>query len=135
MFEHQIKEMLTVEQWAMWKRHMKRNNVVFKDGFVDNYEFHEFYKTLGIVERQDESSSEGRSSIKGDKPLVPTDSPEGDGLGGEMDVHPYDHVPQRREAHDEQPPLQEPSNGPENVRPAEGESPRIHGPTKEQLGG
>jgi len=118
MNNKEIQEMLTVSQWAMWLRYVKKNNVKNEGGRWSDYEFHEFYTSLTHPEVEGEAISEGRSSAKGSEPVVPCDVPEGHGIGEQLELHSYDHVPQRRDAHGDELPLQESGDGPPTVGPS-----------------
>lgn len=118
MNNKQIQEMLTVSQWGMWLRYVKKNNVKNEGGLWPNYEFHEFYTSLDLKEIEGEQAiCQGRCASKGDKPVVPCDVPEGHGIGEQMGLHAHDHVAGRREAHDGEQTLHKPCDGPTNVGP------------------
>lgn len=117
-----IQDMLTVAEWGMWLRYIKKNNVKNIGGLWTDYDFHEFYTSLDIKETEGEmpleNISKGRSDSKGGQSLVPSNVPEGHGIGDEMGLHAYDHIPQRRNPYEVELPLSEPSNGPKNVGPS-----------------
>lgn len=122
MTTQQIQQMLTVPQWAMWLRYVKKNSVKNIGGLWPDYEFHEFYKFLDIKEAEvvkQDSSKEGCDS-SGDKPMVPSNLSEDNGVGEQMGVHSYDHVPGRWDSHAYQLPLPLPGDGFKDVGPSGG---------------
>lgn len=117
----QIQEMLTVEGWGHWLRYAKLHNVKNVGGQWPNSEFHDFYVSLGLTEVEGEDTCEGRGCLKGDKSVVPTDVPEGHGVGDPLGVYTHHNLPGGRKAQVHQLSLPEPSHGPQVVGPS-GES-------------
>lgn len=118
MNNKEIQETLTVAEWGMWLRYVKKNNVKNEGGRWPDYDFHEFYTNMQDLGVASEDSDKGRGFVTRDKPVVPTDVPEGHGIGDSVGLHPYDHVPKRREAQSGELSLPEFSDGPENVGPS-----------------
>lgn len=111
MNNQQIQEMLTVEGWGHWLRYVKLHNVKNVGGQWPNSEFHDFYISLDLKETEGEATCETGSRDKGSQRVVPSDVPEGHGIGCSVGLHTYDHVPERREAQDNKLPLSKPSHG------------------------
>lgn len=118
MNNQQIQEMLTVEGWGHWLRYVKLHNVKNVGGQWPNSEFHDFYVSLDLKETEGEATCERGSDSKRDKSVVPTDVPEGHGIGDSVGVHADNHLPHRWEAQIRQLSLPAPSNGPEGVGPS-----------------
>lgn len=116
MNSKQIQEMINTSQWGMWLRYVKKNNIKNEGGQWPNSEFHDFYVSLDVKEVEGEATCKAGSCVAGSESVVPRDVPEGHGVGEEVGLHAHDHVAGRREAHDWEPPLPEPSYGPQNVR-------------------
>lgn len=125
MNSKQIQEMLTVEQWGMWLRYVKKFNIKNEGGYWNNSTFHDFYVSLDLKEVEGEAACETGSCVTGSESVVPRDVPEGHGIGEEVGLHAHDHVAGRREAHDWQQALPEPSYGPQNVRLTDDKAPGV----------
>ena len=118
MTNREIQEMITVSQWGMWLQYVKKNNVKNEGGHWPDYEFHEFYTSLGWTEVEGEAHCEGGSRAEGGQSVVPSDVPEGHGIGREMVVYSDNNLVKRWQAHDWKPSLQKPSDGPKVVGPS-----------------
>lgn len=115
----QITEHLTVVEYAQWLRYkptipIKAYSVLANGEMAwDDYEFHRFYTNMMLGE-VNEDTSKRWSHSEGSEPVATGNAPEGHGGGAGDGVHSYDHVPKRREAHEYELPLPEPSCGPQN---------------------
>lgn len=118
MTSREIQEIITVSQWGMWLQYIKKNNVKNEGGHWPDYDFHEFYTSLGWTEVEGEAHCEGKLCTERGEPLVPSDVPEGHGIGREMVVYTDNNLVKRLEAHANIAPLQELSDGPKVVGPA-----------------
>ncbi len=107
----QIQEMITTTQWGMWLRYIKKHSVKNEGGQWPNSEFHDFYVSLGVTETEGEATCERGSDSKGSESVVRADVPEGHDSGTQIELLPYDHVPQRRTSHEELAALQQHSDG------------------------
>lgn len=133
MHDKDILEMLTVAQWALWKQYVKKNNVKKVATLWPDYDFHEFYTSLGHKEIEGEYAlSEGRSGAKGSEPVVAKHASEGHGDWEQMELYTYDHVPKRRETHEDKPSLQEPGNGLTNLGPSHEQTLGVQGCTESE---
>lgn len=114
MNNKQIQEMLTIRGWAKWLQYVRKNNIKNEGGLWPNYDYHEFY--LGL-EKEDcvEHKSEGGGYTSRSEPVVPCDVPEGHDCGGQMELQPYDHISERREASKDIEALPQPGDGPPNI--------------------
>lgn len=124
MNNQQIQELLTVAEWGGWIRFAKKNNLSYSEEHGwPGYEFNVFYTRIKFSEElENEANSERGNSTEGSQPVVPTDLPKADAIGGEVELQPYDHIPERRETPVQQLSLPEPSYGYTDPRLADGES-------------
>lgn len=119
MKDEELKSELTVEGWALWKRYVKLNNIKCDNGNWPDYDIHEFMKINDLVEgaKDEQVVREGGSNPEGDKPLVPGRMDEASAVVEQMELFPYDHIPDRREAHGDELSLQKPCHGPSDLGP------------------
>lgn len=114
----EIQKILTVPQWASWKRYCKHKGVEPEsESSWQEYDFNEFMNILDIVTEVEveQDKIEGGNGAERDNPLDPVCPPEANGVEQQLELFTYDHVCQRREAPSTELPLQEPSVRPEVV--------------------
>jgi hypothetical protein len=120
MTNKQIQEMVTTEQWGMWLRYVKKNNVKNVGGLWPNYDFNEFMKALDVTEACYEGKCQGRCRGEGTKPVVSPDVPKVDGSGSKDELRSYDHVSSGRNSYENELSLSQPSDGLADIGPAQG---------------